>query len=140
MRRALAVQRQLRILPVVLPLAVVLMTIAIVLSVTSTIQLGNVRHNTDRIDAAARALRAAAIKQCERTNDSRRQGNQRADVLREFLESAARAREASGTRNDLRAAARYRVLKTRVRILPSADCQKQVAPIVGELEQKGKKK
>lgn len=101
---------QLRLLPIVLPLALVTMIVAIVLSIAALSQLGTVKRNSDRIDHATDSLAAANAARCNDDAELRRQLNRQAQTQRSFLISAAIARRNAGKPRDIRAAEAYEKL------------------------------
>jgi hypothetical protein len=98
---------QLRLLPIVLPLAIVTMIVAVVLSVAALSQLDSVKKNSDRIDHATNALAEANAARCSDDAELRRQINRQARTQRAFLISAAIARRNAGKPSDIRAAEAY---------------------------------
>lgn len=65
---------------------------------------------------------------CENINKARVQGNERAEVQREFLLHAEKARRASQAPEDIKTANKYRELRSRVHTVEFEDCNKDGRP------------
>lgn len=117
-RRAIAFERQLRLLPIVLPICVVLLVIATVLSVTSAIQLSNVRNNTDRIGETSERLRNAALRACAVDNQLIVRVNTNASIIYRVLKAA-------GSSNSSQAQA-YDAIIADVEYTPPINCARAV--------------
>jgi hypothetical protein len=117
-RRAKIVHLQLRLLPIVLPISVVLLVVATVLSVTSLFQLRAVKSNTTRIDRARGVLHDSEIRACERVNMLRRRVNENGSIIYRVLKAAS-------TSNSSQAAA-YSFIIASVEYASPTDCEMAV--------------
>lgn len=114
LRRAKAFERQLRLLPIVLPICVVLLLVATVLSVVSSFQLARVKRNTMRLDSARLSLRTSELRACERVNVLRHRVNQNGSIIYRVLKAAA-ASDSSSRRA-------YRRIIASVEYAPLTNC------------------
>jgi hypothetical protein len=109
---------QLRLLPIVIPLAIVVIIIAIVLSATSLSQLRTVKSNTDRIDDITHALQGNEVKACERVNVLRRRVNNNAGIIYRVLLAASKSNSSANKQ--------YASIIRTVDYAPETDCKEAV--------------
>lgn len=98
--------------------AILVFTALVVFAWSAGRQQGNARDDQ---------LRASQVEGCERGNLLRYAVNDLTFVMQDFLQSAATAREATGTPIDLVTADRYRSLAGQIAPLEVPDCEATVA-------------
>jgi hypothetical protein len=87
-------------------------------------------HLRDYAKTVAIENREALVARCQASNkELRKKINAPVNVLREFITSAIQARESAGMPNDLRAAAKYRNERARLKNLNYPVCEDVIAPV-----------
>lgn len=116
--RAWLFELQLRLLPIVIPLAFVVIIIAAAVSITSLSQLDTVKSNTSRIDNITGKLQTSELKACARVNVLRRRVNNNAGIIYRVLLAASASNST--------AKKQYASILRSVDYTPNTNCQKAV--------------